>query len=490
MSGEEALKSTDVTVKKKVRSVVKGQITSAVNKLGVLLDVKSEGDFDHEKISRSETKETLEKLKKSFQLFKKLHDQVLQLSVESKDDQEDEKVILQEENYAEEVSSKVYPVFDKIVKYEKSFSKHEAKAEKIEQDALIEQQKSTSEALAKQQRLLSESLVKEEKVQAKQQLIAKIPEMEKTLAEAGIKYQASKDTALEVVKCLEAIPTDELMDSVEVLLQPADSAKEDLEKSFDDVQMKATELVAALEANGDDSNVIITKVKFNYYEELKEVNKLKIGLDKILNIQRMSDKNRSVDRTPLLSSTFREHSSSPSPIKLNKPDPIKFSGQPRDFATFKRKFEAIIVPNRSAADIGLYLNQAVPVKHQHLISNVDVENYTEMMKILAKKFGTSRLIVESVVSEVDKLKVVTSDKMFLEFVEKLERLNKDLETVNLVDQVANATVIGKLESKLPPVVEQEWIKRVIYEDLDDGSFKEKFEDFMKFLQKHKDMVEY
>ena len=192
MSGEEALKSTDVTVKKKVRSAVKGQITTAVNKLGVLLDVKSEGDFDHEKIGRIQIKETHEKLKKSFQLFTKLHDQVLQLRDVDKDEKEEEKAILQEESYSEDVSNKVYPVLEKVVKYEKSFSKHEAKAEKIEEDALI-----------KQQKLLSESIAKEEKVRTKQQLVAKIPGMEKSLTEADIKYQASKDTALEVVKCLE-----------------------------------------------------------------------------------------------------------------------------------------------------------------------------------------------------------------------------------------------------------------------------------------------
>ena len=75
------------------------------------------------------------------------------------------------------------------------------------------------------------------------------------------------------------------------------------------------------------------------------------------------------------------------PIKLNKPDPIKFSGQPRDFATFRRDFEVIIVPNRAAVDIGLYLKQAVPPKDVHLLANVDLENHKEMMSILASKYG-------------------------------------------------------------------------------------------------------
>ena len=97
-----------------------------------------------------------------------------------------------------------------------------------------------------------------------------------------------------------------------------------------------------------------------------------------------------------LSSTIRDAVPHVTPIKLNKPDPIKFSGHPRDFASFKRDFEAIIVPNRSAADIGLYLKQAVPAKDAHILVNVDLENYNEMMSILATKFGSTRRVREAV----------------------------------------------------------------------------------------------
>ena len=127
-----------------------------------------------------------------------------------------------------------------------------------------------------------------------------------------------------------------------------------------------------MEACGDKARAIETRVKFAYSEELKAVGKINIDLNRILAAQKInSEKNKSSSQ--VLSSTFRE-SSSASPIKVNKPQPIKFSGIPRDFATFKRDFEAIIVPHRSSADIGLYLRQAVPAKDLHLIANVDVEN--------------------------------------------------------------------------------------------------------------------
>ena len=45
-----------------------------------------------------------------------------------------------------------------------------------------------------------------------------------------------------------------------------------------------------------------------------------------------------------------------------------------------------------------------------------------MMPILAAEFGTTRQIVESVVSEIERLKLVTSDVGFIDYVEKLEKV--------------------------------------------------------------------
>ena len=194
---------------------------------------------------------------------------------------------------------------------------------------------------------------------------------------------------------------------------------------------------------------------------------------------------------PALSSTLNDSSSHYStPIKLNKPDPIKFSGEPRDFAAFRRDFEAIIVPNRSPADIGLYLKQAIPAKDVHILTNVSLDDYKEMMSILSAKFGSTRRIIDSIITDIDKLKVVTTDKMFIEYVERLEKINRDVVTVKIVDEIANATVISKLESKLPVIIYKDWSDLVIEECYDEKPSREKFNNFMSFLSKKKKVVEY
>ena len=53
-------------------------------------------------------------------------------------------------------------------------------------------------------------------------------------------------------------------------------------------------------------------------------------------------------------------------VKLEKIEAFKFSGEYRDWASFKRKFTNI--PNRDAQDIGLWLLKAM---QQHFIDNID-----------------------------------------------------------------------------------------------------------------------
>ena len=47
---------------------------------------------------------------------------------------------------------------------------------------------------------------------------------------------------------------------------------------------------------------------------------------------------------------------------------------------------------------------------------------------------------------MEKLKVVTTDKMFIDFVEKLQKMKLDLESLKQVGEIANAGYMGKIES--------------------------------------------
>ena len=155
-------------------------------------------------------------------------------------------------------------------------------------------------------------------------------------------FKVSKEIAVQVSQCLDNLNPDEVS-------EPAENAKKALDKDFDNLSVNAAELKKALVACGDTAEAVQEKVKFDRMEELKSVAKINKDLDKIVIAQKLNA-SKIAASSPILSSTFKEAEIRPhaTPIKLNKPDPITFSGNPRDFATFKRDFEAVIVPNRPA----------------------------------------------------------------------------------------------------------------------------------------------
>ena len=117
----QALKSKDLAEVKKSRATVKGQITTGVRKLEPILEKLAGNDFDHKNISRAEVTQLHSKVEENFQLFQKLHVRCNELREEETLVGDEEKVVLKEEEYSDETSSKVFPLLDKYVMYDRFF---------------------------------------------------------------------------------------------------------------------------------------------------------------------------------------------------------------------------------------------------------------------------------------------------------------------------------------------------------------------------------
>ena len=119
------MKSTDLQEIKKARQVTKGQITLAVTKLTTILEKESNGEFDHENISRTEAVQVHTRMDENFQLFQKLHMRYCQFRVVGAEDNEEEGFILKDGQYLDEVESKVCSLLDKFTKYDRSYQVYE-----------------------------------------------------------------------------------------------------------------------------------------------------------------------------------------------------------------------------------------------------------------------------------------------------------------------------------------------------------------------------
>ena len=71
------------------------------------------------------------------------------------------------------------------------------------------------------------------------------------------------------------------------------------------------------------------------------------------------------------------------------------------------------------------MRESIPVKHSHLVQHLDTSQHAEMMDILEDKFGTKDVVVIDIISQIEKMKSITTDKGFIDFVEQLEKIKLD-----------------------------------------------------------------
>ena len=113
-----------------------------------------------------------------------------------------------------------------------------------------------------------------------------------------------------------------------------------------------------------------------------------------------------------------------------------------------------------------------------------------MMEILVSKFGRARIIVDECTSEIRNMKEIKNDTDFIDFVEHIDKLKRDLEQLNLLSDIANTTVIADLEEKLPYEVKRDWVKLVSSKELASEPPSQIFNKLLEFLEETKLQAEY
>ena len=249
-------------------------MTTAVNRLENLFAKKEGDDFDHKVISKAEVKQVEAKLRNNFDTFLKLHEKFCELRAAGKDDEEESELVLEDAQYSDEVSSKVYPLFDQIESYHGSKAAEEASKE------------------------------------AKKAKVMSIASHERKYEDSMMNFKVSKQKALQVIQCLDSLKPEEISEASIVQLQPAENAKEILKRDFDEVVVNANELRDALEARGDTAEAVKEKLKFDRMEELTNVASINKDLDMIVIAQKLNY-SKNVTSSPILSSTFKEADSKP-----------------------------------------------------------------------------------------------------------------------------------------------------------------------------------
>ena len=140
--------------------------------------------------------------------------------------------------------------------------------------------------------------------------------------------------------------------------------------------------------------------------------------------------------------------------------------------------------------MGIHFKQALPDKHKHLISNLDLTDWKGMIDVVEKELANPKLVIDLVVGEIERMKITTSYKDFIDFVDSIERIERDLNTLGWLSEISNTSMLSKLEAKLPAQLNREWATQVIKEKLSEKTSQEKFNAFMDFLKQAKEITKY
>lgn len=378
-TAEQALVSEDAAVVKKLRGNVLSQVTVDRIILSKELEKKKDGKHDLTGISFQLVETQEASLRKHFSMFQKLHERLIEIRDETIE--EEEKINQDDSTYYYNASSKVFPLLEDIKVYKESYK-----------DALAKENKrKTLTGSLEERKLLLES--------ARKEFVLVSQKIQQDAVDVIEKEDADSDKRQGLIL---ALPTDSLI--------------KDINNSYTEVKNNAVKLADAMKADGlsvdeiDKATTWETERATCYHLDLT----LKVyDSIKKISLQKISHKSCSSEDTGVIGDKAN-------PIKVSKPDIIKFNGQARDFASFKRDFKAIIVPHREAAQIGLLFKQGIPEKHRHLISNIELNDWESMMAKIETELATPKIIVDLTVGEIEKLKTPQTDKSFVDFVEILE----------------------------------------------------------------------
>ena len=436
---DEALKSEDPNVVKRLRGSICTQITCDINLLNKELAKKTDTRFDIEKISHQLIKIQRKKLVDHFDLVQKLHDRFITIRVEGPDDESEEALVVADIEYMQKITLRVCPVLDELSLYD------EALAEGI-----------------------------------------KLKNLTKNIEEANDQYTKAKkefnlvfDKIMLEINKIESLESNSDARSAEINALPVDILVRNISTAFGEIKKsfnKLKEINRLTECNGNEA-----KATLDYETEHNKY------IDVELKLKRFEQMRKPAAPASTDSSSKTVQAI---PLKINKPDNLAYTGQARDFAAFKRDFLAIVVPNREASQIGIYFKQAIPEKHKYLIANKELHEWQEMMDIIEDELATPKIIIDQTVTELERMKTATSDRAFVDFVDSLEKICRDLTTLDQLGEVANTSILSKLEAKLPVQINHDWTSKVIKEKLAKKSSKEKFDQFMLFLKEAKEMTKY
>lgn len=249
----------------------------------------------------------------------------------------------------------------------------------------------------------------------------------------------------------------------------------DLEKSYLEAEAKTDDYLEILDDDADSGKMKDLQDDMEIlYRELYDMKSL------------MSRKQvEHVGTSTNSDSSSKSASSGPPTLKVKRLDAPEFSGNIRDYPSFKRDYEHHMVT--AYGEDPFALKKCLSGEALRTVKGVD-DNYVEMFRRLDLKYGRPEKQADAVLSEIRQLKQIHegNDRAFVDTVDIIEHCYLDLRKMNLESEMNTATMVSEIEKLLPRIQRREWAIKKQRE----SSRKNTFEIFLEFLLEEKHAIEY
>ena len=459
--------SGDVDAIKRKRSTTQQMITVVAKSLTKLLAKNKEDAFNltrDRKVRIGGEKSKLEKYHEDFVL---LHEAYIAHRAEGTDSSAEEQLVEQDDKLYDEITSKIYGILAICEEYEESLGS--------EQDASSESKSKDMVKVSNNEGVEKAAMTKKKKVFDKA-----LGLLNSTMEQAKAMLSFAAGMSNEQL-------SNKTIESSHIRALPCWETKNLLLARLNETITAASEYEDVVEAvSGIDQ--VSSVVNFNEVEKDEEVRKIIATLEIIINAKAISVAPSATSGSVSTVPRTGAPAVTPIKVKLNTP---KFSGKSRDFAIYKKEFLDIVVPGRSAAEIGALLREGLNTKEKNLLRNNEMADYTEALEILQNEYGKPELVINDVNVELDKIKPASgekADQSFVSFVEKIENICRDMETVSRSADLKNGHMINVIAKKLPTKVAEDWAEHKQKEKIGLKSSEEIFKELMEFLKSKKEVT--
>ncbi|XP_068250243.1 uncharacterized protein [Palaemon carinicauda] len=172
-------------------------------------------------------------------------------------------------------------------------------------------------------------------------------------------------------------------------------------------------------------------------------------------------------------------------IKVKRLDPPEFSGDMRNYGTFKRDYMRLIVP--FYGQDAYALKKCLSGEALTCVEGVEDE-FEEMFRRLDDKYGNPCKLTEAIVSELKSLKPLNDGdlKRLVYMIKVVERAWLDMRKIGLESEMKTTSIVTLVERLLPPTLKRNWVIK----SQKVGNAKDLFENLLQFLLQERRVCEY